>query len=455
MSGMTRESRVLIRRSAFLFAAAAAAFLHRSCDGQEERGVSSAQPWRCSAGHNIPPQYCTADLGLGLRILDQGADIYLLSSAAAGVPSSPAAASPVRGSSGARQWNVSAAPPAGAPFDSTTSACHDMEAFFIVIPYNDAFDGKVNYYHYHVDVLLPLFVAFQRTSLLGNEVGDGRVRALILPTVSRLDWHSSPSPMESGALPPFNWYTAAFSDPTSHWVRALQTMTDEPLLPFSADGLGRMRGQEPCFSSARFGLPSLEHPAPSTVKRFVGFMRSRLRLRDDPVPCDAPDEIGLVRRTNRRLLLNEEELVKAITDATGATVRLLNFGNGYESDVASVQSLRVLLGVQGSGLINGWYLPPRSGVVVLYQLGAWDVFEEYLAPRGPYSYWINGDPARSFCNKSIDRFCDSPDTLVDISEAVGVIRDSLAASRRHCNDPATTTTTTAAAAAAAASVDEL
>jgi hypothetical protein len=394
--------------------------------------------WECAIGHNSPPQFCTGR-SVRVTVFDTGAEVT--------VPSS-SHRDAVVGESVIGQWNVTVGEGA-ASSASSARTCGDAPAFFFVIPYNDAFDGKVNYYHYHVDVLLPLFVAFQRKAVLGGG-GGHQVSALLVPTVSRLDWHSSSSSSSSSSLSSsraFDWNSPAFSDPETHWVRALQAMTDEPLQPFAAGGLGRMAGVQSCFPSAHFGLPSVEHPSSSTVKRFVKFMRSRLRLPDSPVPCDAADEIGLVRRTNRRLLLNEAELVASVVAATGATVRFLDFGSGYEADVAAVQSLRVLLGVQGSGLINGWYLPPHSGVVVLYQLGAWDVFDEYLTPRGPYSYWTNGDPDRSFCNKTIDRFCDSPDTLVDIPAATKVIVDSLAASRQHCNDSATGATPGTAAAA--------
>ena len=56
-----------------------------------------------------------------------------------------------------------------------------------------------------------------------------------------------------------------------------------------------------------------------------------------------------------------------------------------------------------------------------------------FSPRGPYAFWANGDPAKSFCNRTVDRFCDSPDTIVDIDAAVKVIVESLMASRRHCS----------------------
>ena len=92
-----------------------------------------------------------------------------------------------------------------------------------------------------------------------------------------------------------------------------------------------------------------------------------------------------------------------------------------------------VVGIQGSGLINGWYLRPRSGTVVLYQFGGWDVFEEYLGPLGNYRYWVNGDEARSFCNRTSDPYCDSPDTEVDVSEAVAIVSEALATSRAHCD----------------------
>ena len=380
--------------------------------------------WECTIGHNSPPQFCRSG-AVGIKTLASGAEVVLAPSA------HDHALYRNSGATIIRQWNLTKS-------SNHSFACHETPAFFINIPYSNTFDGKVNYYHYHVDVLLPLFVAFQRASLVENGHEGALVSAVVIPTVSTLQWHSSTLSDHDGS--PFEWDTQAFKDPKAHWVQSLQTMTDFPLMPFSSTTDFRGIVEEgrriawPCFSSAYFGLPSVEHPAPSTVRRFVEFMRSRLKLRAEPVPCDASDEIGLVRRSNRRLLLNEADLIKAVANATGATIRLLDFGkNGFRADIASMQTLRVLIGIQGSGLINGWYLPPQSGVVVLYQYGAWDVFDEYLSPRGPYAFWANGDPAKSFCNRTVDRFCDSPDTIVDIGAAVEVIYGSLMASRRHCS----------------------
>lgn len=140
-------------------------------------------------------------------------------------------------------------------------------------------------------------------------------------------------------------------------------------------------------------------------------------------------------------MVNEAELVAALEQQLGVEVRMLDFGKRpFEEEVASLQDVRVLFGMQGSGLINGWYLPPQSGTVVLYQYGGWDVFEEYLGPLGNYAWWVNEDEGSSVCNHAIDPFCDSPDTVVDVEAALRILGRALATSRAHCGEAEVTGT---------------
>lgn len=196
-----------------------------------------------------------------------------------------------------------------------------------------------------------------------------------------------------------------------------------------------------------------------------------------------------IYRTNRRIITNEKELIRAIENKTGATVRYIEFGvhknnnvkdefnscnNGDDSsdgdvnsnyggsgssnggnenskhnkkgtinsyinpdstfiqDIHSLQDLRLLIGGQGSGLINGLYLRPKSNNIILYQYLGWDVFNIYLKPRGEIYNWYNLYKNKSFCNLENDPFCDSPNTEVDIDVVVDIVVKALKNAKSHC-----------------------
>jgi hypothetical protein len=156
------------------------------------------------------------------------------------------------------------------------------------------------------------------------------------------------------------------------------------------------------------------------------------------------------QRTNRRILTNEDDLIKQIEKETGAKVTYVEFGksekdtaeigddvNDTETDdgyhhQGDIQKFRLLLGGQGSGLINGLYLRPSSSTMVLYQYQGWDVFHPYLKPIGGLYSWYNRDVSKSFCDQEIDPYCDSPDTEVNIEQVVEMVKLALKDSRSHC-----------------------
>lgn len=395
-------------------------------------------PWRCKAGHNHPPSSCSAAPLVLERTVGGVAAIVHPSTV-----SSSSSSHAKHERTVLHQWQAQLAPPSDAP-----PRCSNTPAFLVIVPYHSSYDGGSNYYHFHIDLLLPLYQSLACAGVItaSNEPVD----AVLLPAVSILEGPTEEEP-RSGAL---DWTTQAFDKPTQYWNRALALLTDLPVVPLAAsqfDAAVQRLGEATdkaagatctgdgnatalCFCQAHFGVPSLEHPPAALVRRFVDFMRHRLDLRRAPIACDQPHTIGFVTRTNRRRLLNQDALIAAIQDALPtATVELFDFGRQpFDQDARDLQHVHVLVGGQGSGLLNGWYLPPESSAVVLYQFGAWDVFDEYLSPRGPYLYWVNGNESNSVCNRTIDRFCDSPDTVVDIPAALAVIKRALDLAVAHC-----------------------
>ena len=118
------------------------------------------------------------------------------------------------------------------------------------------------------------------------------------------------------------------------------------------------------------------------------------------------------------MILNEKELLHAARTRLAARVEPLRFATmPFAAQVAAMTDVSVLVGMQGAGMTNGIFLPTDATAVVLYELGAVeDLFAELLRPRGPYLAWVNKHEANSVCDKAVDRFCDSPDTVVDASE---------------------------------------
>jgi len=381
-------------------------------------GVGGINSISCSRGQGEPPFFCTAT-SLSVQLSPTSISLHL-----------PLAPDLLESHGAARLWNITSMP--ARVDEGSLAECSQATAYFITIPYSNSIGGYVNYYQWHVDVLLPLYVAFERNQLPGEASASSATHAIIYPAISEHQWTNS----QSSTAPAIDWSTQAFDDPTSFWMHTLEIMSGGPVKPLAQHAMNPTESLPSTthYSTALLGLPSVEHPSAPVMLRFVRYLRHRMSLSPEPLPCSAPNVVGFVRRSNRRVLLNEADLAAAVEAELGVTVEWLEFGHrGFLEDVGAVQPLRVLVGGQGSGLTNGLYLRPRSAVVCLYQLGGWDVFEEYLKPRGPYHWWVNTNPEASVCNKTIDRFCDSPDTVIDIPTAVEVIGTALAAARVHCN----------------------
>lgn len=141
--------------------------------------------------------------------------------------------------------------------------------------------------------------------------------------------------------------------------------------------------------------------------------------------------IGLVIREGRRKIQNEDEFLEIIKNTAHSwclnnsiyndsnceiTVKKVYFGkrkqpwgSNVETDIEQLQYLTVLIGLQGSGLINGLYVSPYTSVVVYYLNNGWPISSgdplEYIAARGPYIRHINTDPTKVLCHIQDDHVC--------------------------------------------------
>ena len=190
-----------------------------------------------------------------------------------------------------------------------------------------------------------------------------------------------------------------------------------------------------CLRDATAGFGGTVDIDPGVVRKLGARMRARFaQQRTSSLPPQPPREplprVGLVLRGGRRRIVNQQELLRAAAAAQPrlqATFEGVQFdGMSFGQQVAAVSGFSVLVGMQGAGMSNALYLRPGAVVVVMYQFGAqYDLFSELLRPRGPYLTWTNAHERNSVCNRTVDRFCDSPDTLVDEQEFVALMRKAL------------------------------
>ncbi len=133
--------------------------------------------------------------------------------------------------------------------------------------------------------------------------------------------------------------------------------------------------------------------------------------------------IGIIKRKTRRKIINENELIQLINYNISSiyckdinnfnckvNVKILNFGEDgkhLEDDLLSVQDLSVMIGIQGSGLINGLFAPITTAVIALYYNNGWPLSNgdplQILNGKGAYIRHINDDPSRIYCNSAIDK----------------------------------------------------
>ena len=280
----------------------------------------------CERSRGTPPSSCRFPL-LALRTWSSGASFRAGFIAGPGADGARGAPKEYRGGSVFRMWNISVAGGQGAADEAWPPRCAATlsDAVLFTIPYGARYAGKSNYYHMHVDVLLPLMTLLDRRQRLRTALDDavggctcsaamarmpapgqrtpidvpcGRVpcgregsaaaEPPLLPAVSELSW-----PLEDDAAAPggIDWGTDAFEDGSSYWVAALQAMSGTALLPLTSSAMGallRGRGVRRaagggearvlCLRDAVLGLPgsgAVPEDGPELLARHV---RARLHM---------------------------------------------------------------------------------------------------------------------------------------------------------------------------------
>lgn len=126
-----------------------------------------------------------------------------------------------------------------------------------------------------------------------------------------------------------------------------------------------------CWNKVHFSLRQAMRDLPADPSQYVSFARSI----DKRICSDNTKRIGLVTRRGRRKILNEVDLLDSVRrNIEMADIRLVDFGRHSASilteeilnnsattdftmrdDLLGIQDLALLIGFQGSGLINGLY----------------------------------------------------------------------------------------------------
>ncbi|KAK6179932.1 hypothetical protein SNE40_012179 [Patella caerulea] len=265
--------------------------------------------------------------------------------------------------------------------------------------------GNSNYYHLHYDTLMPLY------HYLYYKKKNNKNTALV-PGV------------ETKRLEVIDWTTPAFDDEDKFWNRVVSILSnaspDIDMLPVNLNLITTY--DSICFKTAYFGTPKIQRADEKFMKSFVMFVKNHFNISHNQLDTN---RVGLIKRSNRRRIRNEEELIKNIRKFTDADV--LVFENmTFQEQVQAVQSYTVLIGMNGAGLTNALYLPPGAVAIQMVPYKAQVNFAEFaklLKARGPYLEWHNKHEHLSVANHNGDH--SQGDTIVNVKEFVTLVKEAL------------------------------
>ncbi|XP_046370720.2 alpha-1,3-arabinosyltransferase XAT3-like [Haliotis rufescens] len=259
-----------------------------------------------------------------------------------------------------------------------------------------------NYFHLHYDMMIPLFSELRKE--------DKGKKIVLMPSV------------ESVRLQAMYWETKAFHDTSKYWYQMLKVLaSSHTLLPLD-DRIQKSQGNI-CFKTINFGTPMYSSADKDLIIPYVQFIKEELGVRHHQI---SKDKVGIIKRTNRRRILNEGELVEAVSNI--ADVELVDFSRlSFKQQIEKVQEYSVLVGMNGAGLMNGLFLSPGAVTVQLVPFRADLNFKEFgqlLKNRGPYLEWHN-EHANLSQELPNDPYHGQSDTTVQVGEFVELIKKAL------------------------------
>ncbi|XP_071823452.1 protein O-linked-mannose beta-1,4-N-acetylglucosaminyltransferase 2-like [Apostichopus japonicus] len=150
---------------------------------------------------------------------------------------------------------------------------------------------------------------------------------------------------------------------------SLDVMMDESLVCFEDVTIGL--SHDTIWYQWGFGQP--EGPLDDRkvtskhLQNFTGYVKEKLNI-DDKSACLEKDEFGILfSRKSTRVILNEIKLRESISAQTGMTIRTLSFEqNSLEEIIANVSCAKFIVGMHGSILILGIFLPPNSVLLEMF-----------------------------------------------------------------------------------------
>ena len=359
--------------------------------------------------------------------------------------------------------------------DRTCAHVVEGRAVAFTLPYHF---GRLNYYHLHYDVLLPLHALLVgplavRSGAEGREI-DALVEAwrdgadadaddadaapvTLVPAVEHGVFHPTlPKGVDWGT----NLFDRGGGGPAL-WREALERLygacsgVGGSMAPLN-DATRRARAPL-CFRSLLLGLPKVKHGDAALLRSYVAHTLASFGVEPGVVASGAPSAsasadargdgdgdgdgsgssssggrapplvVGFVVRRGRRKVLNVAELLTACV-ALGvergeewACERVDFDGMTLGEQVARVQRFSVLVGMQGAGMINGMWLPRGAAALVLFQLNpSGDHFRKLLRPllgTRRYFTWVNTNASASLiADPERDPYGDQADTRVDVKE---------------------------------------
>ena len=438
------------------------------------RSGSELRGRRCKGAGAAPPRLCTLELdGVGTQPPPRlaAAPGHSLRCAAAHYRPSRLclAERAVLHSSGAFQLEAPSALPKGDFREifafSNASAAHrtcahvvEGRAVAFTLPYHF---GRLNYYHLHYDVLIPLHALLVgplavRSGEEGREIdalveawrdgagendADDAAPVTLVPAVEHGVFH----PTQPKGV---DWGTDLFDrsgDAPALWREALDRLygarnrVGSAMAPLN-DATRRARAPL-CFRSLLLGLPKVKHGDAALLRSYVAHTLASFGVELGVAASGAPSAsasssrssggrgliVGFVVRRGRRKVLNVAELLAACV-ALGVergedwVCERVDFdGMTLGEQVARVQRFSVLVGMQGAGMINGMWLPRGAAALVLFQLNpSGDHFRKLLRPllgAQRYFTWVNTNASASLiADPERDPYGDQADTRVDVSE---------------------------------------
>ncbi|ELU00677.1 hypothetical protein CAPTEDRAFT_225389 [Capitella teleta] len=285
-----------------------------------------------------------------------------------------------------------------------------------------------SYYHLHTETLMPLYAATEwpKSSQMAERVWE---KAMPFRTNEGQQIFMPVATVNNQNMK-IDWNTTAFDKDDSFWVQMAQfPARNHTFLPLTENVAAN--GENICFKKLNIGMISYNNTNPSFIKAFGSYVKKELGIKPLP-PFDQP-VIGLIRRTNRRRILNEFELTKAL-NKVAKTVVLDFYYMDYYEQVRAMQQLSVLIGMNGAGLINAVYLPSYAVAVQLVPYKAnvnWRFYGDMLRARGPYMEWHNKDKSRHRQNLELDPSNSNADTDIDIEEIVDLARSAIGMAEEH------------------------